>query len=351
VSASAPVAFDLYAGAGGLSLGLTEAGFSVRAAVDRFPEAVATYEKNLGCHVLEAGVEEISPRHLLSLAGCRARDVALMAGGPPCQGFSVQRRGPDEDPRNSLILRFLDFVAAIKPAFFLLENVVGLRGRRGKPTLLAFVDRADRLGYRLHTGVLNAADYGVPQIRRRLILVGERNGRSGRPFKFPAPTRPPDRWLTVQDAIGDLPSPIREAGAGMLIPNHEPDRISDLNRLRISFVPPGGGRQDIPEHLRLPCHGVDVEVAGHRGVYGRLAWDRPAGTITTRCNSFTRGRFAHPEEDRNITMREAARLQGFPDSFVFVGSKVHVAHQIGNAVPPPLAKAVGRAIRRALSEG
>ena len=134
----------------------------------------------------------------------------------------------------------------------------------------------------------------------------------------------------------------------LAIPNHQPDRISDLNRERISHVPEGGGRADIPYELRLPCHQVSVEVAGHRGVYGRLSWDQPAGTITTKCNSFTRGRFAHPVAHRNISMREAARIQSFPDDFVFEGSKVEVAHQIGNAVPPRLASELGKAIRSAL---
>ena len=113
-----------------------------------------------------------------------------------------------------------------------------------------------------------------------------------------------------------------------------------MNRKRISFVPEGGGRADIPMEYRLPCHRVDVEKAGHRAVYGRLRWSDVAATITTKCNSFTRGRFAHPTEDRNITMREAARLQSFPDTFHFVGNKVEVAHQIGNAVPPKLAQAL-----------
>jgi DNA (cytosine-5)-methyltransferase 1 len=180
-----------------------------------------------------------------------------------------------------------------------------------------------------------------------MFIVGERDDGMEY-FEFPAPTHGPGRYVTVRSAIGDLPSPTSARALAERIANHEPDRVSELNRLRISHVPPGGGREHIPPELRLPCHQVSVDRAGHRNVYGRLHWDEPAGTITTKCNSFTRGKFAHPEEHRNITMREAARLQAFPDDFVFEGDKVAVAHQIGNAVPPPLGEQLARAVLRAL---
>ena len=196
--------------------------------------------------------------------------------------------------------------------------------------------------------VLDAADYGVPQHRRRLFIVGEHEDMCGG-FEFPVPTHKPGSYATVRQAIGDLPSPILHPELCHSFYNHQPDKISDLNRVRISYVPAGGGRADIPPELRLPCHRVSVDVAGHRNVYGRLEWNEPAGTITTKCNSFTLGKFAHPEENRNITMREAARLQSFPDDFVFEGSKVDVAHQVGNAVPPLLALQLGKALKSALA--
>lgn len=340
---TAPTVVDLFCGAGGLSLGLKAAGLSVGGAFELDARAVATYAKNIGDHVFELDVTGLDARRVRRLTGLRRGEPAVLAGGPPCQGFSVQRRGGDDDPRNRLVFDFLRLVEDLAPQIFVMENVPALQKRREFESFTAHVEQ---LGYRLHTAVLDAADFGVPQHRRRLVAVGERRGRRTG-FSFPHAID--KRGLrTVRDAIGDLPSPITESERARHIANHELGNISEINRRRISFVPEGGGRADIPEELRLPCHRVSVDKAGHRGVYGRLAWDAPAGTITTKCNSFTRGRFAHPCEDRNITMREAARLQGFPDDFVFLGSRVDVAHQIGNAVPPPLARAIGEAIMRAL---
>lgn len=337
-----PYAIDCFCGAGGLSLGLRAAGFHMHAAFDNDHDAVATYSRNLGPHVLKMNAEQLRGRELSNLL-IRER-CSLVAGGPPCQGFSVQRRGHDRDNRNDLVLEFLRIVIDISPIMFLMENVSAIQGKRGRGYLDELVRRAEKAGYRVYTKVLDAADYGVAQHRRRMFVVGELDDGIEY-FTFPTPTFGLGTYLSVRSAIGDLPSPSTLATT---IPNHEPDNISDLNRKRIAHVPPGGGRADIPPELRLPCHRVSVEKAGHRNVYGRLHWNEPAGTITTKCNSFTRGRFAHPSENRNITMREAARLQGFPDTFIFEGDKVAVAHQIGNAVPPPFAEQLGRALLAAL---
>jgi DNA (cytosine-5)-methyltransferase 1 len=322
-------------------LGLSQAGWDVRAAFDWSGPAVRTYEKNLGAHCIHAPVENIRPADLLDLANCERSEVSLVAGGPPCQGFSVQRRGPDADARSELIIEFLRIVEGVLPPMFLMENVAAARARRGRALLDEFKQTAANLGYKVSEAVLDAADFGVPQHRKRLLVIGARDGMD---IRFPLPSHTPETWQTVRDSIEDLPNPFSAEGSASALPNHDKDNISELNRVRISYVPEGGGREDIPPELRLPCHAVSVATAGHRGVYGRLWWDRPAGTITTKCNSFTRGRFAHPDQNRNITMREAARLQGFPDDFVFLGSRVEVAHQVGNAVPPPLAESVGRAL-------
>jgi DNA (cytosine-5)-methyltransferase 1 len=339
-----PLAIDCFAGAGGLSLGLRQAGFTLLNAFDSSESAVQTYRANLGPHALVADVRKVSSAMLLGNA-YRRDHVTLLAGGPPCQGFSAQRRGVDEDARNELVFEFLRLIIAIRPRYFVMENVPGLLGARGQPFIEQFLERAHRARYQVVLEVLDAADYGVPQHRRRAFIVGWRSGETE--FLFPPRSHGPTSWLTVRDALRGLPPP--EESSGPSIPNHRMGNVSALNRIRIAYVRPGGGRSDIPPHLRLPCHAVSVEVAGHRNVYGRLRWDAPAGTITTKCNSFTRGAFAHPSEDRNITMREAARLQGFPDDFIFLGSTVDAAHQIGNAVPPPLAKAVGEAIMAACS--
>ncbi len=336
-----PPVIDLFSGAGGLSLGLSWAGLQTAAAFELDPAAVSTYAKNLGGHIFETDVRELTGSRIRRLADLKRGQPLIVVGGPPCQGFSVQRRGGADDPRNDLLFEFLRIVGELAPTIFVMENVPGLQKR---DEFKRFRAQAEDLGYKLDVAVLDASQHGVAQKRRRLVTVGER-GPNGS-FSLPEPLG--GAAPTVRDAIGDLPSPITEPQRASEFANHQLGNISELNRLRISFVPEGGGRADIPEHLRLPCHSVPVEKAGHRGVYGRLSWDSPAGTITTKCNSFTRGRFGHPSEDRNITMREAARLQGFPDDFEFLGTRVETAHQIGNAVPPPLGHAIGQAIVAAL---
>lgn len=335
-----PLTFiDCFSGAGGLSLGLKSAGFTPLAAFDMDPLSVATYNRNISQCAFVADVTQLSGTELMQRARVRPGDLDLLVGGPPCQGFSRQRRGPDSDSRNDLIFEFQRLVEELQPKSFLMENVSAITGGRGKAILSKLEMSLRSLGYELHRSVMDAAEHGVPQHRRRLFLVGFRQDILVN-FAFPAPG---NTFATVRNAIGDLPPPSPELAEL----HHTPDNISALNRIRISHVPEGGGRNDIPVGLRLACHAVSTEVAGHRGVYGRLSWDKPSGTITTKCNSFTRGRFAHPTENRNITMREAARLQSFPDTFIFEGSKVHVAHQVGNAVPPLLGQHLGFSIKKA----
>lgn len=337
-----PTAVDAFCGAGGLSLGLRHAGFTVLMAYDSNEVAVETYRNNSGDRVILADANEISISELLGKK--QKSDLVLFAGGPPCQGFSVQRRGADADSRNSLVELFFKQAMQMSPHFILMENVVGLAGKRGSESLKGISRLCAEFGYHCHAKVLNAADFGVPQIRRRMFLVAERVHNGGLYFEFPSPILIQDNWKTVWDAISDLPPTPRNGTEYSRIPNHRSDRMTDRNRIRFSFVRPGGGREQIPAELRLPCHQVPVDTSGHRYVYGRLDWHRPAGVITARFDSLTRGRFGHPEEDRTISLREGARLQGFPDFFVFSGTKTQVAAQIGNAVPPLLAEALGRAI-------
>ncbi len=337
---------DCFCGAGGLSLGLKAAGLDVRWAFDASEPAIETYNLNVGNHGVCKKAEDITLSGVLRDLGIKKGECFLVAGGPPCQGFSRQRRGEDVDPRNDMVHWFAEFVVKVRPRYFLMENVPALRGPRGGVHLRAIAAKTAEAGYILHDTILNAADYGVPQFRKRFFLVGELADGLAK-FEFPKPTHTSSSYATVRDAIGGLPDPETDDSKAALYPNHEAGNVSELNRLRLSHVPPGGGREYIPDALKLDCHRVSVEVAGHRNVYGRLPWDKPANTITTKCNSFTRGMFGHPRANRNITMREAARLQGFPDDFVFLGNRVDVAHQVGNAVPPPLAAALGRALLQA----
>lgn len=346
--ASRPTAVDLFCGAGGLSLGLRWAGFDVVAALDNDPIAVATYGNNVGDHVRCASITGMSAAELLGLSLSRPGRVTLLAGGPPCQGFSLQRRGNREDERNGLVLEFVRMVEEVRPEFFLMENVGGLMTRHGKPFLRELSLRVGRIGYVVHTEVLDAWKHGVPQQRSRAFLVGERADAFAPRFRFPVPD-PPDRRRTVRDAIGDLPSPPADGSPHPLVPNHYREgRLSALNMERIRHVPEGGGRADLPERLRLACH-VNNPEHRHLDTYGRLAWAAPSVTITARFDSFTRGRFGHPAEHRSLTIREGARLQTFPDDFVFEGSREEAARQVGNAVPPEFARRLGLAVLEAVA--
>jgi DNA (cytosine-5)-methyltransferase 1 len=340
------IAIDLFAGAGGLSLGLGESGFVIGAALDNDPVAAKTYRENLGDHIACASIEDVSASDLMKRAGVRRGECTLLTGGPPCQGFSLQRRGAREDERNTLVLQFVRMVEDVRPKLFLMENVGGLLTKHGRPFLEEIGRRAAQLDYVIHLELIDAADYGIPQHRRRAILVGERLGASSPVFRFPERMSLPPR--TVRDAIGDLPSPPQDGSSHEDYANHYRERrLSALNIERIKHVPQGGGREHLPERLQLACHRNNH---GHRhlDVYGRLAWDEPSVTLTARFDSFTRGRFAHPFEHRSLTIREGARIQTFPDRFVFSGSREDQARQVGNAVPPMLARLLGSAVLSAL---
>lgn len=341
-----PICVDAFCGPGGLSLGLGRAGFDVRAAFDFDARSVETYRRNLGDHAFRADARAVTAEQLREACGLTpGRELDLFAGGPPCQGFSKQKRGAHlGDARNELVREYLRLVKGLRPRCFLLENVAMFAQVRGRRLLDEF---AAALGDFTLTGHFYvAADYGTAQTRERFVLVGVRRDVGGA-FKVPEPTTP--RRPTVRDAIGDLPDPPADYTDHPLFPNHQAARVTAVNVERFSHVPEGGGWQDIPHHLRLKCHReVDTSGGGWPDVYGRLSWGGQCPTITGGFDSFTRGRYGHPSSNRPLTPREAARLQGFPDSYVFVGTRHDIRHQIGNAVPPPLATAIGAAILDAL---
>lgn len=332
---------DAFAGAGGLSMGLQRAGMDVRLSFDNDAVAVETMRRNLKHRAELIDANEVDGESLRRLAGLKRRRLDVLVGGPPCQGFSLQRRGEREDIRSLLVLRFLRWIEELEPRSFLIENVPAIQSIRGRSILSQVLERADEMGYDVHSTVLDAYEYGIPQRRRRAFFVGLPHGTS---FSWPRPSR---QRLTVRDAISDLPSPPADGSPHPTVSNHYREaRLSALNVERIRHVPPGGGREHLPPRLQLACHS-----GGHRHLdtYGRLAWDEPSVTITARFDSFTRGRFAHPEEHRSITLREGARLQGFPDRFTFLGNREDGARLIGNAVPPRMAARVGSSILLALS--
>jgi len=333
----APKAIDLFAGPGGLTLGLVAAGFEVVAAIESDELAVKTYRANHpDVLIRHADIREVETAPLLAELGLDPEDIALCAGCPPCQGFSSVRtlngKRTIDDPRNDLIAEYVRIVREIKPRAIMLENVPGLlRDERFE----AAAAELEALGYPACEGtqILNAADYGVPQNRRRLVLLCIRNGS----VEFPEGT---SERVTVRDAIADL----AEAGESG-DPLHDlPERRSGRVIEMIKAIPAdGGGRLDLHESQRLECH---REFTGFKDVYGRMRWDQPAPTITGGCHNPSKGRFLHPVAHRAVTLREASLLQGFPPDYVFSldRGKLAAAAMIGNAAPPPLVAAQAAAV-------
>lgn len=355
-------AIDLFAGCGGLTSGLRAAGFEVLAAIENDPDAAATYEAN-HAHVklYETDIRVVSPKRLLrALKLPPGETLDLVASCPPCQGFTrLTESGGRPDRRNGLVRQFLRFVRALRPKVCMLENVPGLlttaKGKRYFNELRRGLEDA---GYRASYGIVELADYGVPQFRKRLVLLAAR----GEAIPVPGPTHhDPARpgksgqrpWNTVREAIGDFPKPplrsaVRSGDAILRYEWHYSRDIARIVRRRLSHALSNGrGRTSLPPSLRLACHARRPD--GYYDVYGVIDWDKPSPTITSGCTNASKGRFGHPRDPRPLTATEAAVLQTFPLSYKFKGSGLEsVAAQIGNALPRRFAKVVGRAIIRRL---
>lgn len=331
-----PVFIDLFAGAGGMSIGLEKAGLELVAATDWDHWSCETLRANHPNIVIEEGdIVEIDLEKFQSKL--KVAEIDVIVGGPPCQGFSQLGKQEKTDPRNQLWRQYMRFVAHFNPKIFVMENV---------PQLLTsdeyaqIKETATSLGYAVSEKVLHAVDYGVPQKRKRAIIIGSRIGAP----EHPSPTHvEPGKvnllnqhlklWRTVRDAIGDLPK--KPNGENWHV-GRNPTPMS-LERYR--SIPEGGNRFDLPVHLTPDCW--KRKKTGSTDVFGRLSWDKPALTIRTEFFKPEKGRYLHPKEHRPITIREAARIQTFPDDYVIVGSNVQAAKQVGNAVPAELAKNIG----------
>ncbi len=332
-----PVVVDAFCGAGGIALGFKWANFDTAYAFDVNEEAVKSFVANISA---VAEVNDVQSEVVRERIRAAVQDNEwVLAGGPPCQGFSQQRRGEDSDERNNLVLAYADLIKDLSdnpPSAVILENVTYLDSPRGRRILEKFISEVEEYGYAVHRYDFNSADFAVPQLRRRIILACVRNEISTAVPEFSHLTS--KVWPTVGDTLGGL----QQTGESQTTPNHTPSKEGDLNRRRISYVDMGDGRLSIPDELQLACH---RKYDGHLDVYGRLDWFGQARTITGGFDSFTRGEFAHPFLHRSITHREAARIQGFPDYFAFKGNKAEVRKQIGNAVPPPLAFAIATGLK------
>ncbi|HKO17305.1 MAG TPA: DNA cytosine methyltransferase [Acidobacteriaceae bacterium] len=320
-----PTAVDLFAGCGGLTVGLKRAGFTVLGAVEINRLAADTYRTNHPSVAFwRRDIRKLSAERILRRLQLRPGQLDLLAGCPPCQGYSTirtrNRRTPVEDHRNDLIFEFLRLVNGLRPRAIMLENVPGLQHdeRFGR-----FCDGLRRLGYRIYHRVLDAAEFGVPQRRRRLILLACR-----RHLVLPASPAPVRE--SVRSAIDGLPAPGESGDPVHDVYEKRSERIQQL----IEDIPvDGGSRIDLGEQRQLACH---KRLDGFKDVYGRMAWDEVAPTITSGFVNPSKGRFLHPEQNRTITPREAALLQTFPADYHFPieAGKFPVAEMIGNALPP-----------------
>ena len=357
-------AVDLFAGAGGFSIGFRETGFDVRLALDSDRSAAMTYMRNqpesrFFCDSIQA----ISPDEILVGAGLRRGELTALMGGPPCQDFSINnhRRGQDER-RAGLVHNYLSMVSMLRPRFVLMENVTGLLSANDGLWVETVHESLNRLGYAVEHRILRAEDFGVPQRRRRVFFMAARDQGA---IAWPGPThRPGGRpgLVTVNDAIGDLPQvevgagtedmiydgPPRSQyqrlmrGTGRRLYNHVAPALGIRNRERIRFVPPGGSWRDIPYDL-LPPGMQRALRKDHTKRYGRLHPDELSGTILTKCDPHW-GAFIHPTQARTLTVREAARLQSFPDTYRFLGPRLAQGRQVGNAVPPLVASALASSL-------
>lgn len=317
-------AVDLFCGCGGLTQGLRSAGFNVIGSIELDAVAVATYRLNHpDVRVWHDDIRAISPESMRDELGLTKGELDLLAGCPPCQGFSTLRtlngKNKADDPRNDLVSSFERFVEAFLPRSVMLENVPGLQRDARFLSLCGFLHK---LGYKITAQVEDAQDYGVPQRRLRLILLAGYNAPIDQAVKR-------ESRCTVRDAIGNLAVPGSSGD-----PIHDlPERRSAAVKARITAIPKNGGsRSSLSPVYQLECH---HSCNGFKDVYGRMAWDDVSPTLTTGCFNPSKGRFLHPEQDRAISMREAALLQSFPEDYKFsTNHKTKVAMLIGNALPP-----------------
>lgn len=360
-------AIDLFCGCGGISCGLKQAGFNIIAGADVEQKYSATFKHNFpDAKLFHNDLTKITTETFMKDLHLEPGELMLLAGGPPCQGFSknVPRKHRYlDDPKNQLIRTFLDFCRDLRPQLILMENVAEMKNGFNLAYTEEIISRLKEDNYSVSYAVLNAADYGVPQRRRRAFFIANRLGTM---LNFPHPTHgaPKDdiglfsvnNHVTVWDAIGDLPSLNHGEGDRSMsyacapissyqkkvrngqeyVENHVARKLQPLQFKRISALKPGEGLKELPEHLKVR--------SGYSGAYGRLTKDMVAPTITRWVFHPGSGRWGHPVDLRILTIREVARIQGFPDSFVFVGTYNDQAGQIGNAVPPLLIQEIAESM-------
>ncbi|MBS1760345.1 MAG: DNA (cytosine-5-)-methyltransferase [Bacteroidetes bacterium] len=317
---------DLFSGSGGFSLGFDNKGFQNIFSIDIEPSFCETYKFNFPNHnLIEKDICQLSDEEIKYLK--EVDDIDVVIGGPPCQGFSIAGnigRKFIDDPRNKLFKEFVRVVKVVKPKFFVMENVARLYNHNKGETRKEIINDFEKLGYKVECKILNSADYGVPQIRKRVIFIGTVYNQK---IEFPKKTT--DKYLTVKEAIYNYP--ILSAGEESIIPNHVAMAHSNQMLEKMSYISDGGNREEIPLKLR-PKSG-DVRK------YIRYKSDEPSVCVTGDMR-----KIFHYEQNRALTVRELAKLQSYPDDFIFKGTKISQQQQVGNSVPPKMAEAIASAI-------
>ena len=370
-----PTTVDLFAGAGGLSLGFHDVGFRIALGIDFDRASSATFQANFPkVPFAEKPIESLMTRDILEATGLRCGELDVLLGGPPCQAFSVynHQRG-FHDKRSGLFREYLRIVKGLMPRTLVIENVVGITSLGNGRAVKEINAELCTIGYEVDHRILRAERYGVPQERRRIFFVGSRIG----PVLWPTPTHgvlenlsssPLKPYVTVNDAILDLPPLKVGEGAENIVPyasdasgeyqrrmrkgsrgvaNHVAPSLGNINMQRMKHIPQGGSWRDVPFSL-LPAGMKRANRSDHTKRYGRLHPEGLASTILTKCDLHW-GAYIHPVQDRTLSVREAARFQSFPDRFRFVGSRGEQYRQVGNAVPPILAEAVAKSVLKMLS--
>lgn len=363
-----PTVVSLFSGGGGLDLGFINAGYKVIWAIDNNSNAVNTYKENIGNHIKCADITQEDVEQIPKA------DVVI--GGPPCQSFSLAGNRHVEDARGQLVWRYIDIIKHVKPKAFVFENVTGLLSAKNseKESIVELLKKAFQdIGYTVEMNVMNAAEYGIPQRRKRVIIVGLQGDKK---FVFPKPTHGDASsglkpFVTVEEALGDLPKATNDenekvnyrndpqndyqkrmrSGGETTVSEHFMSKLSELDRYIISHVKPGGNYMDIPNDVNSKRIQRLQRDGGHTTCYGRMLPSEPSYTINTYFNRPNVGCNIHYSEDRLITVREALRLQSFPDNYKIVSSSKQGRNLIvGNAVPPMLAEIIAKKLKKELTE-
>jgi len=342
-------AVDLFCGIGGLSYGLKQAGINIKAGFDFDDKCKYAYEANCDAPFIHEDITNITKDDISKFY--KKDDIKILLGCAPCQPFSTYTLKSDKqkDQRWQLLYEFTRLIKESKPDIVSMENVPNLLNFKKEPVFANFVKELEEEGYFVWYKVVYSPDYGIPQKRKRLILLASKKGK----ITFIAPTHSKKNYVTVKDAIGNLEK-LNSGESSKKDFIHKASKLSDKNLERLQQSVQGGSWKDWDENLKLECHKKESGKS-YGSVYGRMKWDEPSPTMTTFCTGIGNGRFGHPEQDRAISLREAGILQSFPKNYKFAPNSknlkfTQVSKQIGNAVPPKLGEMIGLSIIKHLEE-